>query len=1159
MFANIFNQKKILILLFLYVVINLSNYAQNTQNEIIGPTPSASEIGRFGTVPVGLFTGSMQYDVPIYELKNSNLSVPISLRYSSNGFVVDKVASTIGYDWSLDAGGVINCYGNGAKDAFAPRLTNSIDMHTATNLDIYNFCTTYNTPDQFSYCMPGHSGTFFLDNDGKPRSVVYNDLTISVNNYQFTITNSQGVKYVFADYSYYVDNNASWYLSSIIHPSGDTILFKYSASKTISDFCLNRSVYVNFNYPNNGPVPTWSEYISTRPVLYDKYLERIEFKGVGTVVFSNSFDRLDTSTDPKINKITILDPSGNLIKSFDLNYVFPHSNSQYDIKANTDGTDPGAKQNFRYRMFLDNIKARDNKNQEINSYKFQYNSLDTLPSRFCYSKDRWGYFNGKPNTDVFNLNDFTWLPSSEFEMLTHYVQMDKLSVCDLSPDASFSQHGMLSQITYPTGGYSKIFYEAHLNNSVGGCRVAKIATYPANNSLPDIKVYQYPSVIVAPQNFLYYQGSTFFYSEDVNGVCTTKSYDWIRLSPDLYMDNRIGNYHLCYNNVKILHGQNGENGTESHEFAAQLKIGPQVIWGQGMIYPIKWSNNDLFNGTPLRDTYTKNNMTIKKITYNYDLLSDKNSYKLGCYSINKTANGMKGAAPMGVGVGGCRDLFPDETSIYYNIIYYELYSRYPYLNSKREVLYTDNSDSIVTETNYTYCDAPYINTRSATTKTSQGKDLCTVYKYPFDNSSQSPYSNMVQNGNTSSIIEQQEYVNSNAQSLLKSVVSTDYNEIKTGLYLPVNIYKLDNPNLFDSGNYTTYANGLITRSSVFSLEKQIGYNSRGNIVNITHKDGIPITYLWGYNFQYPIAEIKNATYAQVTSALQGTTPDQLAAASIPDLSPVNALRQTLPNTLVSTFTYAPLIGTVTATDYRGVTTNYTYDTFSRLYLVRDNNKNIQGFYRYGYQNTPDNGQGGYTAPTTSITTGATSYYTGDTGTASLSSVTGGSGTYTYNWYLKDGSGNTLWSNLNTTASSVSYPCSQVGVFTVQCVITDNATGISGTVSTSITVTNLTYSCSFSLQLGFSSITSSISCTNSSTTYYLAFYTSSTMQMYTSYLVATICSSCRPSTTQTQTVTSGGRTWTISFYPNGTVYFTIISGTALSAGSGIGFGTLTFSK
>ena len=91
----------------------LSDLRGQTAEKAVVVSPNASEIGRFGAVPVGLFTGTMQTDVPIYELGNANIKVPISLRYSSNGFTVDKVSSTVGYDWSLDAGGVINHYVRG--------------------------------------------------------------------------------------------------------------------------------------------------------------------------------------------------------------------------------------------------------------------------------------------------------------------------------------------------------------------------------------------------------------------------------------------------------------------------------------------------------------------------------------------------------------------------------------------------------------------------------------------------------------------------------------------------------------------------------------------------------------------------------------------------------------------------------------------------------------------------------------------------------------------------------------------------------------------------------------------------------------------------------------------------------------------------------------
>jgi len=196
----------------------------------------------------------------------------------------------------------------------------------------------------------------------------------------------------------------------------------------------------------------------------------------------------------------------------------------------------------------------------------------------------------------------------------------------------------------------------------------------------------------------------------------------------------------------------------------------------------------------------------------------------------------------------------------------------------------------------------------------------------------------------------------------------------------------------------------------------------------------------------------------------------------------------------------------------------------------------------------------YTVPTASVTTSAVYYILNSTGTATI--VTGsGSGNFSYSWSLKNSSGTVLQSS---TSSSFSYTCSQTGTLIVQCVIKDNVTGITATASTNITVAT-TYPCGFTMQPGFNNITSSISCDNSTSTYYIVFSATSTMQLYTTYLVATICSNCCPSSIVTTTYTTSGRTWHLAFYPNGNVYFTIISGPSLPSGSGVGFGTWTFGK
>jgi len=62
---------------------------------------------------------------------------------------------------------------------------------------------------------------------------------------------------------------------------------------------------------------------------------------------------------------------------------------------------------------------------------------------------------------------------------------------------------------------------------------------------------------------------------------------------------------------------------------------------------------------------------------------------------------------------------------------------------------------------------------------------------------------------------------------------------------------------------------------------------------------------------------------------------------------LNSLRS-IPGALVSTYTYAPLIGITSETDSKGMTTYYEYDAFNRLKLIRDKDKHIVKQFEYKY-------------------------------------------------------------------------------------------------------------------------------------------------------------------------------------------------------------------
>lgn len=115
------------------------------------------------------------------------------------------------------------------------------------------------------------------------------------------------------------------------------------------------------------------------------------------------------------------------------------------------------------------------------------------------------------------------------------------------------------------------------------------------------------------------------------------------------------------------------------------------------------------------------------------------------------------------------------------------------------------------------------------------------------------------------------------------------------------------------------------------------YDKCGRNTSFSTRMGQTTTLIWGYRHQYVIAEISNATLAEVQQA--GIDPDIMGDKAEPseaDWNLLHSLRTKLPRSSVVVARYEPLVGIVYRTDPRGVTTRYTYDEFSRLKEIIEN-------------------------------------------------------------------------------------------------------------------------------------------------------------------------------------------------------------------------------
>jgi YD repeat-containing protein len=126
----------------------------------------------------------------------------------------------------------------------------------------------------------------------------------------------------------------------------------------------------------------------------------------------------------------------------------------------------------------------------------------------------------------------------------------------------------------------------------------------------------------------------------------------------------------------------------------------------------------------------------------------------------------------------------------------------------------------------------------------------------------------------------------------------------------------------------------------------------GKPTQVKGQDGVVTSYIWGYNKQYPVAKIVNATYSQATASGLGLDFGKIDAPGSAQeiLDEIDKVRVGLPNAQVTTYTYKPLIGVNAIVDPKGYKMTYYYDGFGRLQYVKDQDGNVLSKNEYHYKN-----------------------------------------------------------------------------------------------------------------------------------------------------------------------------------------------------------------
>ncbi len=298
------------------------------------------------------------------------------------------------------------------------------------------------------------------------------------------------------------------------------------------------------------------------------------------------------------------------------------------------------------------------------------------------------------------------------------------------------------------------------------------------------------------------------------------------------------------------------------------------------------------------------------------------------------------------------------------IDYYNRYEwRYPYF--EKTTTYDENGNNpVITSSNYYYENVNHKMVTKIITKNSREETIISNMEYPSDY----PSGTGISTSTLNKMVE---------QNIISPVIKQNSTLNNAPISTQINVYKnwdVDNDNAVDDEDDILLPEIIKSIKGEESAENPLQdkivfqeYTINGKVKKVKKADGNYIYYIWGYDNEYPIAKIENLGLSTISPLIindlktksnedNDRTVDNHNGGNIQHQgnegllrAELNNLRSSLPNALVTTYTYDPLIGVTSITDPRGYTIYYLYDKLNRLKEIRDENNNIVTDYQYHYK------------------------------------------------------------------------------------------------------------------------------------------------------------------------------------------------------------------
>jgi len=447
------------------VVLTGQTFAQQSQQHLLdtySPTPEAAALGSYGQVPISLYKGVPNISIPIYELQLPDFKLPIYLKYDASGIKVDQMATNVGLGWSLHAGGTISSTVHGNNDLYeqsrsVPADPTSFNPVYDQDMNDYHLAEDVLAgdadmeADEFFYSFLDKSGKFVLSNDlNTAYPIPYEPIDIQFSN-GITITDEHGVQYNFGATEITTTSETcgggpqlatnrvfhpivrSYNLTKITTQGGSEILFNYESYNYSYDDTQSRQKYVQTSQLA-GCFDIIDRSCVRENMVTGKRLATITSPSNGFSVEFNysSQQREDLPGTHALESIDILFGTEQ-IKTVLLTHDYFRSPS-YNPSSSQE------EQSLDSRLRLLSVVE-----QGSEPWEFEYNTAVEMPRRGSFAQDHWGYYNGENSNSSLVIADNLWNPGG----------------AEREPNPAKIQTGLLTKVTYPTGGNTTFEYEPH--------------------------------------------------------------------------------------------------------------------------------------------------------------------------------------------------------------------------------------------------------------------------------------------------------------------------------------------------------------------------------------------------------------------------------------------------------------------------------------------------------------------------------------------------------------------------------------------------------------------------------------------------------------------------------------------------------------------------